>query len=32
MLIYSSSRVAHRKGTKNGQKRVEAEQGSYYRE
>ena len=32
MLICSSNRVAHRKGTKNGQKRVEAEQSSYYRE
>ena len=32
MLICSSSRVAHRKGTQNGQKRVEAEQSSYCRE
>ena len=32
MLNCSSSRVAHRKGTQNGQKRVEAEQSSYYRE
>ena len=32
LLICSSSRVAHRKGTSNGQKRIEAEQSSYYRE